>query len=183
VEPGVFSKRVAAFGVDMGLIALLQVSVGGASIKFYELLCQYWSMNPVESVELFMSQFSGGFFFISYFTFCQGYLHSTAGKSLMKLQVYYGPHRTQLTLKQAYFRSLGYILSSWTYGIGFILPFFRKDKLTLHDLLCNTRVVELKSTAERNELQLELPLLASVHMLEIPQKAQDQSLVPLKKAQ
>ncbi len=144
--------------------------MGGGMIKFYELLCSVKNLTASTEVELFMSQFTGGLFFVAYFTFAEAIYSQTLGKKLMQIQTLHKNTGMPLTLKQSYWRALSYLVSSWTYGIGFILPLVRKDNLALHDLLCNTQVVESESSEASTSQQLELPFLASVHQIRIARK-------------
>ncbi len=177
-----YSLRASAFGIDLGLIAVLQVVFGGGTIKLYEAACHYIGVQSDISMELLMSQFCGAFLFIAYFTFVQGLWGTTVGKKSMNIQVLMADGKP-LTLKQSYWRALSYLLSSWTYCIGFILPFFRKDKLALHDLLCGTQVVAKEPISKLSAQQPELPHLASVHQLQIPTTEPAPVLAPIKKAQ
>ncbi|WP_300643303.1 hypothetical protein [uncultured Helicobacter sp.] len=43
---------------------------------------------------------------------------------------------------------LGVVLGGMIFGLGFVFPFFRKDKMSFQDWLCQTRVI-LKSTSSK----------------------------------
>jgi uncharacterized RDD family membrane protein YckC len=135
--------RLIAFAIDMSIIALAQLTLGTLTLKLYTYACQQMGVVPDFDGATFLSEFCGGFFFISYFTFSVGVFGNTVGKEVMHLKVVYEKDGAEVspTLRQAYWRSMAYLMSSWTYMIGFILPYFRKDKLALHDLLCGSRVV------------------------------------------
>lgn len=145
-----FRQRTLAFAIDLSLVGLLQLTLGGFTIKLYEGVC--YSMKIASSIEteMFISQFCGAFFFIGYFTFVQGFWGFTIGKKFMGIRVVDSHTHKALDIKASYWRALSYILSSWTYCIGFILPLFRKDQLALHDLLCSTHVILIKTAAKNN---------------------------------
>ncbi|MBK9295172.1 MAG: RDD family protein [Oligoflexia bacterium] len=158
-----YFKRVSAFCVDMFAIVLFQVILGGFTIKLYEHTCHVMGIVPDYQVTLLISQFCGAFFFIGYFSMWQGLTGQTIGKKMMNIIVIKSKTHKPLTLKESYWRSLSYLLSSWTYGIGFLLPLVRKDRLALHDLLCSTQVViKPKSFAQAHHFQPELPLHAQL---------------------
>jgi uncharacterized RDD family membrane protein YckC len=171
--PSILWKRAAAFCIDFCHVAFLQFTVGLVVMHFYRFICRRYGVSPDGDVEDFLSEFLGAFFFVGYFTLSVGLFGNTVGKRLLNIKIIFeGTHRPP-TLPQAYWRAMAYLMSSWTYAIGFILPWFRKDMKALHDLLCNTRVVSSIPIAERHELQLELPFLAPVHHLKIRTKSGD----------
>lgn len=177
-----FSHRVFAYSIDLTAIAFLQVILGGMTIKYYEYLCRRFGAPADFDVASFLSQFCGAFFFVGYFTFVQGLSGTTIGKRFFKIQVVDGITHKPVGIKKAYWRSLAYVLSSWTYCVGFILPLFRKDKLTLHDLLCNTLVVSKGKNAEQTSPQLELPFLAPVHRIQSAHRVPDHASARTRKA-
>lgn len=159
------------------------MSLGGSTIKLYEYTCKIMSLTPDFQMSLLISQFCGAFFFLGYFSMTQGIWGQTLGKKMMGIIVLHSKTQKPLTLKQSYWRSLSYLLSSWTYGIGFILPLLRKDKLALHDLLCGTLVAVKDGFSVETSQQLELPFLATVHQLQTKQTAQAPVLDQTKIAQ
>lgn len=171
-----FRQRLASFGIDLFCIAGLQMTVGSLVLWLYRFACQQYGVSHDTDIELFLSQFYSAFFFIGYFTVSVGLFGNTVGKKVVGLKLIKEKTGEVLTMKDAYWRSMGYLMSSWTYMIGFILPLFREDKLALHDLLCGTRVVQQDTSGERSGQQLELPLLATVHPMRTRTKSQDPEL-------
>lgn len=166
-------RRLMAFVADFFLIATLQFTLGFFTILLYRALCKRYGLSADVEVEAFISEFCGAFFFIGYFTLSIGIFGNTLGKSLCKIHVRKEDGHRPLTLVEAYWRSMGYLMSSWTYMIGFILPYFRKDMKALHDLLCGTLVELQAPSAESNERQLELPFLSFPRQKRIPTKPED----------
>jgi uncharacterized RDD family membrane protein YckC len=168
--PAKFKIRAYAFAVDLTAIGALQLTLGSLTLLLYQSLSTQFGTDPDYDIQLFLSQFCGGFFFITYFTFSVGVFGNTLGKYLFKIETVY--ERDGLfqkpTLKQAYWRSMGYLMSSWTYMIGFIIPWFRTDNLALHDLLCGSRVVEQVQSAASSVQPISLPHLATVHPIQTP---------------
>lgn len=66
----------------------------------------------------------------------------TPGKKMMRLIVLDSDTKKTIFGVQAIFRFLFYFVSMITI-VGMLLPLFRKDKKTLHDILANTIVVRL----------------------------------------
>jgi uncharacterized RDD family membrane protein YckC len=168
--------RAMAFTIDMGIVALAQLILGTLTLKLYTYTCTQMAVVPDFDAGAFLSEFCGGFFFISYFTFSVGIFGNTVGKKTMNLKVVYQKDGLEVspTLRQAYWRSMGYLMSSWTYMIGFILPYFRKDKLALHDLLCGSRVVGQAPIEVSHEPQLLHPLHLAPRSIETRTTEQDQ---------
>lgn len=70
---------------------------------------------------------------------------ATPGKLLFKMKVVKVPGGQTLSYADAGNRDIaGKFLSFITLGIGFLLPFFRKDRRALHDLTAKTQVLILK---------------------------------------
>jgi uncharacterized RDD family membrane protein YckC len=66
---------------------------------------------------------------------------ATPGKKFVYIKIVdYKTHK-DITNKQAITRSLGYIISTFLFLIGFLMVGFRKDKRALHDLLAGTAVI------------------------------------------
>jgi uncharacterized RDD family membrane protein YckC len=74
-------------------------------------------------------------------------LHAFGGQTLGKMAV--GVRVVALdggpvTLAQSVLRALGYWISSFTLGIGYLVAALRPDKRALHDLIAATRVERLR---------------------------------------
>lgn len=68
---------------------------------------------------------------------------ATIGKRLMGLRLVRDDGQP-VSPKLALGRYGAALLSGMIFGIGYLLPLFRDDRKTLHDILCNTHVVRLK---------------------------------------
>lgn len=66
---------------------------------------------------------------------------ATPGKKLVKIKIVDFKTHQDIDNKQALTRSLGYIISTLLFLIGFIMVAFRKDKRGLHDMLAGTAVI------------------------------------------
>ena len=76
---------------------------------------------------------------------------TTPGKRLVGIKIVDAKTYKDITNKQAITRSLGYIVSTLPFGIGFLMVLFRRDKRALHDLLANTVVIyEERNKGEQN---------------------------------
>jgi len=155
-KPAPFSARFTAMTIDLMIIACLQILLGSSVILLYGLFCNLLGIESLEKTEEILSQFCGIFLFIGYFTMSVGLFGNTAGKYVTNIQIISEKTLSPLSPMQAFQRSLGYILSSWTYAIGFVMAYFRQDKKALHDLVCQTIVVDKRVAA--STAQLILPL-------------------------
>lgn len=79
---------------------------------------------------------------MSYETILIGYNGQTLGKLLTRIKVI-NLDGTQISYKRAFGRYWAKILSGLTFGIGFLLVVFRKDKRSLHDLIVKTKVSKI----------------------------------------
>jgi uncharacterized RDD family membrane protein YckC len=66
---------------------------------------------------------------------------ATPGKKFVHIKIVDAKTLQDIDNKQAITRSIGYIVSTLTLLIGFLMVAFRKDKRGLHDLLAGTVVV------------------------------------------
>ena len=66
---------------------------------------------------------------------------ATPGKKFMGIKIVDAKTFEDITNRQAITRSLGYIVSTLLFLIGFFMVAFRKDKRGLHDLLADTAVI------------------------------------------
>jgi uncharacterized RDD family membrane protein YckC len=66
---------------------------------------------------------------------------ATPGKRFVGIKIVDASTYKDIDNKQAIIRSFGYIASTFSFLMGFIMVAFRKDKRGLHDLLANTKVV------------------------------------------
>jgi len=66
---------------------------------------------------------------------------ATPGKKFVHIKIVDAKTFEDIDNKQAITRSFGYIVSTLTFLIGFIMVAFRKDKRGLHDLLAGTVVI------------------------------------------
>jgi uncharacterized RDD family membrane protein YckC len=168
-------QRAYAFGIDLLAIVFVQITLGTLTIFLYKSICRKYGINVSEDAIELLGWFCGSFNFIAYFSVTAGVFGNTLGKYMMRIQTVDDKARP-IGLKLALARTITYLaaaaMSSW-YIIGFILPWFRKDKKALHDLLCGTQVVQLTPIAESNAEQLELPFLATVHSIRTPTKQED----------
>jgi uncharacterized RDD family membrane protein YckC len=137
-----FSLRAAALSIDLMCVCILQIMMGGMLISMYEIFCYLLSTNSQHFMQTWLSQFSGIFIFIGYFTLSVGIFGNSLGKRATNIQTLHDTTHQPLTLWQAFQRSLAYLLSSWTYLIGFFIAYFRHDQKALHDLVCGTYVID-----------------------------------------
>ncbi len=66
---------------------------------------------------------------------------ATPGKKIVKIKIVDAKTLDDITNKQAITRSLGYIISTIPFLLGFFMVVFRKDKRAFHDLLAETAVI------------------------------------------
>ncbi|WP_457749507.1 RDD family protein [Sulfurimonas sp.] len=66
---------------------------------------------------------------------------ATPGKKFLHIKIVDAKTFKDITNKQAITRSLAYIPSILSFGIGFLMIAFRKDKRGLHDLIAGTAVI------------------------------------------
>lgn len=80
------------------------------------------------------------FFAIGFTTFFLGKYGATPGKMACRLKVV-NPDGTKITYLKGFARYFGEVLSGFTFGIGYLLAAWDEENRTLHDRVCNTRVI------------------------------------------
>ena len=75
--------------------------------------------------------------YITYFLSKKG--QATLGKKFLKIYVG-NPDGSRLSAGRSLARAVGSIVTSMTLGLGFLPVVFTKEKVSLHDFICKTRV-------------------------------------------
>jgi uncharacterized RDD family membrane protein YckC len=78
---------------------------------------------------------------IAYVTYFLGAYGATLGKMVFGLRVV-RPNGDKISYGRAFGRYWAYLLSSITFGIGYIMAGFDGEKRALHDRICDTRVIK-----------------------------------------
>ena len=73
--------------------------------------------------------------------FWEKFKGATPGKKFVHIKIVDAKTFQDIDNKQAITRSIGYIVSTLPFLLGFFLALFRKDKRTVHDLLAKTAVI------------------------------------------
>ncbi|WP_345991712.1 RDD family protein [Sulfurimonas sp. HSL-1716] len=73
--------------------------------------------------------------------FWRSWRGATPGKKIVKIKIVDAKTFDDITNKQAITRSLGYVISTIPFLLGFLMVAFRKDKRAFHDLLAGTAVI------------------------------------------
>jgi len=142
-EPADFGSRLAAFAVDAVFVA------SGQAILLAPVAWYWWSREAprAPSDVSFLPVFASailvplalllGALYHVYFWSVKG---ATPGKELMDLRVETEDGRSPLPLGRAGARVFGYLLSTASLGIGFLMVAFSRSGL--HDRVAGTRVVK-----------------------------------------
>lgn len=145
-QPVKFGRRASAYIIDLALLYFATVCT---SILFVMAYCAIKFPGETHLIAEFANSANTKFFtraahviyYFSYFTIAHWYFGRTFGKWLMGLHLR-NRDGSELTFLRSLGRSGLYIVSGQiALGIGFILPLFRKDGQTLHDLIISTEVV------------------------------------------
>jgi uncharacterized RDD family membrane protein YckC len=149
-------KRVQAFTADMFVIVLTNYALMTSFTQFIKTIFFHFpfkaqlflvhKFNMINSVSLLSIMFS--YFSIFYFV-TNG---KTFGKMLLGLKVQ--TDNEEMTLVEAMKRSAAYTFCSVTGSFLFALPYLRKDKKSLADLISKTTVVLDEMPETKPELAL-----------------------------
>lgn len=89
-----------------------------------------------------------------YFVTFNGLVGGTPGKLMLGLRVLRA-NGEPLTLKRAFLRHCGEVLTGFSLGLGFVVVAFTPEKRALHDLLADTRVVFWRPVGRLNHSSAE----------------------------
>ena len=81
---------------------------------------------------------------VSYYTFFVGKYGATPGKMALKLRVV-NPDGSPVSYGKACGRYFAFVVSSMACLIGLLMVAWDSEKRGLHDRMCNTRVIQIKS--------------------------------------
>jgi len=131
--------RFVAKVIDMVFMLALALIVEGVSRKLFPEAYLSDAMNPVFAVTMVLNMLLG----IFYITWFVGKFGATPGKMVFKLKIV-NPLGGKIGYGQAFGRYCGeFIVVFLTAMLGYLAALFDSQKRTLHDRLCNTRVVKV----------------------------------------
>ncbi|MCK7505340.1 MAG: RDD family protein [Desulfobacterales bacterium] len=144
-----FWRRFVAYMIDgfiIGIIFILLMMVAGfaylagaMSGHGGAILAKITDPEQMASLTLWMWAFSI-FINIAYFTYFHGSTGRTPGKTLLGLQVV-SADGTSISYGIAFLRSVGYLVSSLVFCLGYIWVAFDKQKQGWHDKIAGTVVI------------------------------------------
>jgi len=139
-----FWVRVTAGILDIAfllpLFVLIIFSFGADEYKLITLDDEFQAYSPNHSKGNFMVDIATYAISIAYIVFfVTSKSQATIGKKLLKIYVG-NPDGSRLSKPKAICRALAALLTSATLGLGFLPVAFTKEKTSLHDMICNTRV-------------------------------------------
>lgn len=139
--PAGFWIRLVAYlidGIVVSLIALLlAITFTDASAS------QVWAIFSGE-VEDWTISIIPTMVDLAYFTICIGRWGQTVGKKVLSIKVLRSDN-SPMSYPMSFARSLAYYLSALIFGIGFLMIAFSSNKRGLHDRICDTKVVKIRT--------------------------------------
>jgi uncharacterized RDD family membrane protein YckC len=144
-RPGGFWIRFIASFID-GIIIAIPTSIISAIMGAIMAIVFHGGKVPMPFLFFSqgMSMAIGILISLSYYTYFYQSTGSTLGKKVFQLKVVDAQSGNLLTFKQIVLReTLGKMLSTITFLIGYIMAGVREDKRALHDLIADTRVEEI----------------------------------------
>jgi uncharacterized RDD family membrane protein YckC len=142
-----FWIRLGAFIIDMILIVftLDLIVVILSSMGYLPNLMTYTNVQALMKLpvrQFVLLEITGNALIILYYTFCEASaMKGTVGKWICRLQVV-DADGMGLTFLNALVRSVGKIVSTQFYGIGFISIFWTEHRQALHDFIAKSYVVK-----------------------------------------
>lgn len=154
IYAGFWVRLVAGFFDVVLLFPLFAILIFSFGFSFDNLLA-VTEFNQNNFQKFYFSQASSNGFMTDLTTyslsiayvvfFLSGKSQATIGKRLMGIYVG-NVDGSKLSPIKAVCRALASILTSFTAGIGFVIVIFTKEKISLHDFICKTRVFHGKKS-------------------------------------
>ena len=141
---GGFWQRAAAKLIDYIVTVTVDYAVGFAGLF---LIAGGWKSNP----DPFAAIWGMGFFYGFQLLFAAVYdavfvwkLGGTPGKLALGMRVITPGSAAKLTLGRAIGRHFAQYVTGFTFLFGYFMALFDSERQTLHDRICNTRVILVK---------------------------------------
>ena len=149
-----FRKRLVAFIIDGFILALVNAFLQALLKIMLPLVPSLF----LDNIEAFFTAFviASNLFYFFIYTYLRG---ATPGKKIMQLKIVSTQNEYNPSLTQALLRTLGYVISFFSLGIGFFASLWSENKQCWHDTLSETAVVNLareKSSLQHKGLVKEL---------------------------
>lgn len=143
---GGFWVRVAALLIDMTFVSFLRIPL----MMMVALALLIIGEDDIEKMIGVVEGFDHMFSAIAWGTYA-GYFYSkrgaTPGKLILRMQVVSSSSGARIGFWQGFFRdTIGRFLSAIFLFLGYIMAVFSSQRVCLHDLLFNTRVVRRNKT-------------------------------------
>jgi uncharacterized RDD family membrane protein YckC len=145
VRPGGFWIRFMAAIIDGLIVAIPSFIVNFAMGLIVAMISRGGSLPMAYTAfQMIISSVIGILISLAYHAYYYQSTGSTLGKKIFQLKVVDNETGNLLTFKQVVLREVvGKILSSLTLMIGYIMAGVRHDKRALHDLIADSKVLEI----------------------------------------
>lgn len=151
--------RFIALMIDLGIIMLIYYFIF-ILLKWFDFKIEHIDLMNLRQIEMKSDESGKNFMFLKillasipviYFTLVTYFTNGlTIGKRISGIKIIPIYHN-RLGLWRCLVRSLGYIISGFVIGIGFIQAFWSPNRMTLHDRIAETIVIRtLKNEKRRN---------------------------------
>ena len=137
--PASIGSRLVAVLIDVMIAFVVDVAVLYFTLRLCGLTFGHVDQLPMWPLVGFLGLLHGGY--VIAFLVAKG---QTLGKMAMGIRVVCRDG-SALLVSHAVLRTVGYLVSATPVGLGFVIGFFGRERLALHDRLANTRVVNSDS--------------------------------------
>ncbi|MBI2608019.1 MAG: RDD family protein [Deltaproteobacteria bacterium] len=152
-ESAHFHKRLIAFFLD-GFILLTFNALFQAIIK---ILTPLYPHVLLENLHVFSTSLIL-FLNLIYFQMLTYRTGQTLGKKIVKIRIV-STYTSEMSFFQSWIRTLGYFISFFSFGIGFLSSLWEKDKKCWHDIVAGTEVIDLEHHYQNENLDYQNEIL------------------------
>lgn len=141
-EEASIGRRAAAFMIDVLVLLALVIGTSYLFGVAYDAL-----IGPPPEWAIFAASIVGVIAAWLYFAAMESsHYQATLGKLLVGIRVT-SPTGARISFTQAAARAMGKVISTVLFGVGYVLAIFTRDRLSLHDMLSESRVVKRRHEA------------------------------------
>lgn len=169
-----FWIRLAAHMIDF-IIVTVAFSIVESFLKLVTMALEDTALGGEILFQYTLTDIAEYIFVVVYFIIMTYFTGATLGKKLLKLKVISIKNDGKLKLLDVIYReTIGRYFSDMLGGLGYLTVAFNDEKKAIHDMLCDTRVVEVRTkkatTVRTVGLPVEVPVEVPTEVLsEVPE--------------
>ncbi len=143
-------KRAVADLIDGVILIGIKLIIAGSFAGLTFLFRELWDVGEILIVSLWIFYFIIiTFVFFIYYIYYFSKYGASPGKIFFQIKVVDSTSGKNLTIKQSFLRSIGYLISGVAFYLGIIWIIFDKNGQGWHDKIAKTKMIDLNKIKEK----------------------------------